>query len=153
MALAASSAAWAQAPGGETAVVEVRRAHLRAEPEPMAAISGSLSAGDTVTVLEKRDLYWRVSADGATGWIPGNALQRQSRSLFASQGVSQEETALAARPFTPEVEQHYRQAHPDLADGYAMLDEIDRHAAFNVTEAEARQFLRAGGLMQQEGGR
>ncbi|WP_342406158.1 SH3 domain-containing protein [Brevibacillus sp. FSL K6-2834] len=61
-----------QQPAKQTATVQTDGLNLRAESNTASAVLGTLKAGSTLTVLEKKEDWYRVQTpDGKTGWVAG----------------------------------------------------------------------------------
>lgn len=87
----------------------------------------------------------RSGAEPTTGYMHHSDLIRGQVVLKAMPGAptraSASEIALGGRGFDEIVEQEYRQSHGQLASAFAVLDEIDRDAAFNPTLDEVTDFV------------
>ncbi|WP_425267130.1 SH3 domain-containing protein [Brevibacillus antibioticus] len=56
----------------QTATVKTDGLNLRSEPNTTSAIQATLPTGSKLTVLEKREDWYRIkAADGKTGWVAG----------------------------------------------------------------------------------
>ncbi|MCM3473103.1 SH3 domain-containing protein [Brevibacillus borstelensis] len=61
-----------QQPAKQTATVQTDGLNLRAESSTASAVLGTLKAGSTLTVLEKKEDWYRVQTpDGKIGWVAG----------------------------------------------------------------------------------
>ena len=139
-----AQAAWG---GRGTRLVQVQRTALRAEPSFTAEVFDTLRYGQTVLVVELKGDWSRVrSPGGLVGWVHARALQPPGnlllKSLSAPSGAtSSAEVALAGKGFTNEVEQAYRDNHPDL--NYEAVTDME---AARVDEASWKAFLAEGRL-------
>ena len=108
-------------------------------------------AGTEVNVLEQKGDWYKVEYQGKSGWLNRQAFPAPEKgSKFSLPGMlfgapvkeaSADETALAGKGFTPEVESSYKQKHPELK-----FAEVDRVEANKVDPAKLQAFIKEGGL-------
>ncbi len=150
MLAACGAMALAAAADAETMQVEVRQAKLTEEPRSLSKPVAEVKLGDRVQVQRKQKDWWHVKpADKPAGWIIRKALAKDGSSMTlgdieGKSGVSEDEQALAYRPWSPEVERAYRSDQPATARGYAALDRIEKDAAYKVGDGERTRFLKDG---------
>jgi hypothetical protein len=134
--------------------VNVQKGTVYEEPRFFSGAVGSVRYGQELEkVGESRD-WLLVNTDGGKGWIHRSAVRSTKVSLGAvlfggsSTGPKEDEVALAGKGFTPEVERHYGESHPET--DYAAVDEIE---SFTVGQDSLRRFIEEGGLQVTEGQR
>ena len=128
------------------ATIQVKEASLYAKPSATAKFLGRVPYGTKLTVLEAKNDWAQVKAEGRglTGWVRTQAYTSKPLDLKAggqTSGVSTTEVSLAGRGFTEEVEGEYKKSHPNL--DFAALDRMEEQ---EIPEAELDDFLRDGGL-------
>lgn len=143
-----ATAAWAT---GQLLTVQAQEAQMRKSASFTSGQTARLLYGDTVTVLEEKGDWYRVSGQGATGWMHNSAFAGSgSTQLSAGSGnvdpkVSEREVSMAGKGFNSQVEQAYRSSHPE---GYAKVDAMLR---INFSPSDLEAFLAAGKSSQQGG--
>ena len=146
--LLTATTAWG---AGQLLTVQVQEAQIRKSASFTSGQSAKLFYGDTVTVLEEKGDWYRVSGAAATGWIHNSAFaggrpaQFSAGSADVSAKVSEREVSMAGKGFNSQVEQAYRAAHPG---GYARVDAMLR---INYSSSELEAFLAAGRASRQGG--
>jgi uncharacterized protein YgiM (DUF1202 family) len=127
--------------------VIVKETQIRATPSYMGKILGIARYGDRLEVLEKQNLWAKVTlpTGKGQGWVHLSALSTKQVALkagdaAATSGASSGEVALAGKGFNKEVEAQYRDE--------TQLDYtwIDRMEGYRVTPEQVLAFLQAGGL-------
>lgn len=137
----------------DTVTVTRKTTKLRADKRVFGKAVADLVEGDRLAVLGKDGAWLQAKWRDVTGWLhEGDCTGKQDVRL-SGQGVretySASEAAAARKGFNPQVEREYRGQNPNLARGFALVDQI---AARSIGEDEVRRFLQDGGLWQ-EGGR
>lgn len=146
--LLAATTAWA---AGQLLTVQTQDAQMRKSASFTSSQTARLLYGDTVTVLEEKGDWYRVSGQGASGWMHNSAFAGSGGApLSAGSGnvdpkVSEREVSMAGKGFNSQVEQAYRSAHPE---GYAKVDAMLR---INFSPSELEAFLAAGRNSRQGG--
>lgn len=132
--------------------VQVREGQVRSKPSFLAKIIATLKYGDKVEPLEEKDGWSRVSIpDTQTrGWLHTSALTDEELELQSGAGdaavsASGEETALAGKGFTEQVENEYRKSHEDL--NYSAVDAMEK---ITINDADLAEFLKQGEVQPQE---
>ena len=130
---------------GSTVTIRVLTAKVMKAPRFIGAAAGDVSRGDQLTVKEVKGDWYRVEG-AVAGWIHKSSVTEGKASLSTqagggSGGVNRNEVELAGRGFTPQVEQKYRQEHPDL--DFSHVDAIEKIA---VDPAALEAFVTAGGM-------
>lgn len=143
--VATSGAAVAGVKAGSTITVRVMTAKVMGGPKFIGATKGSVSRGDQLVVEEIKGDWYRVSG-AATGWIHKTSVVEGKVELSSTpggggSGASREEVELAGRGFTPQIEDSYRQANPEL--DFAHVDAIERTS---IDPAELEAFVAEGQL-------
>jgi len=140
----------------ETVKVKVQKASLFEQPNFLSKTVATLQFGDPLEMEEVVKDWAKVQFGQKRGYIHQSALTSTTvdmkTMLFSSSSssseASQDEVALAGKGFTPEVEENYGKAHPEM--NYALVDEIER---YRVDPNSLRTFIRRGGLKVSEGQR
>lgn len=108
--------------------------------------------GDKLELLLRESPWCQVRFQGKTGWVHETDVSERSDVRLSGQGVrenySAAETAAAKKGFNQEIEKNYEQQNPNLKPAF---DKVDQVQARGVAEAELVSFLRAGGLIEEEG--
>jgi hypothetical protein len=134
--------------------VSVMSGSVKATPHPLGKEVGRLEYTTVVDVSEEQAGWCRIATkDGkVSGWMPAKSLApgrlKLASGADAAAGVSMKETALAGKGFTKQVEDKYREKNPKVSFAW-----VDRMLGFRVGTQEVADFLKAGGLGVQEGGR
>src|SRR5689334_2577550 len=116
--LVATGIALAAPKVGSSVTIRVMSAKVMKAPKFIGAAAGAVSRGDQLTVKEVKGDWYRV--EGAqSGWIHKSNVTEGKVALSSKPGgsggsVNRDEVELAGRGFTPEVEQKYKQANPNL---------------------------------------
>jgi uncharacterized protein YgiM (DUF1202 family) len=136
--------------GAQTMQVEVRSAKLTEEPRSLSRVVAEVKHGDRVQVQQKQKDWWNVRLDdGTAGWITRRSLAKEGTTMTLGDvegrtGVSEDEQALAYRPWSPEVERAYRGGNSATAQGYATLDRIEQDPTYKVSDTQRIRFLKDG---------
>ena len=139
------TAAWA---AGQRLTVQTQDAELRKSASYTSGVVSKLSYGETVSVLEEKGSWYRVSSGSGTGWMHNSAFAggrpagMSAGGADASAKVSDREVSMAGKGFNPEVERAYRSTHPE---GYAKLEAMMR---LNYSPGQLEAFLAAGKVGQ-----
>jgi len=139
---------------GEPVKVKVQKASLFEQPNFLSRAVATLQFGDQLDMEEVVKDWAKVKFGQRRGYVHQSALTSTKvdvkTMLFSSSSSSSEasrdEVALAGKGFTPEVEKHYGQSHPEM--NHALVDEIERYSA---DPNSLRSFIRRGGLKVSEG--
>lgn len=144
LALTGAVAVTAAPKKGSVVTVRVMSAKVMKAPKFIGKAAGSVSRGDQLTIAEIKGDWYRVSG-AAAGWINRTSVVdgkvALSRSPGGGGGASRDEVELAGRGFTPDVEEQYRDKHPDL--DFSHVEAIEK-TGIDFTELEA--FVAEGGL-------
>jgi hypothetical protein len=140
--------------GGKAMSVQVKQGQVRATPSFLGKIVATLSYGDRVEVLEKKNPWIKVlpPGKGAPGWMHASALSEKRIVLKAGRkeaevAASGGELALAGKGFNADVEAEFRKTHKDIDFSW-----VDRMQAMKVPQEKIGAFLREGGLAPAQGG-
>jgi uncharacterized protein YgiM (DUF1202 family) len=127
--------------------VNVKEAQVRATPNYLGKVLGTLAYGDQVQVVETQKDWMKVNAPvkGLSGWINQSALTAKkvvlsSGSETAGQNASSGEVALAGKGFNSQIEAENRQ---DNTYDYATVDRMEKIA---VAPEAVSAFLQQGEL-------
>jgi hypothetical protein len=135
---------------GDVLTVTRKTTKLRAQKRSFAPAVADLAEGDKVVFVQKEGAWLSVKSGQITGWLHETDVTAKSDVRLSGQGVresySTSETAAAKKGFNPQVERQYRQNNPNLERGFQLVDQLQ---ARSVPEAELRQFLSEGGLLQE----
>lgn len=131
----------------ETLRVVTRENAIRSECRFLAPATKKVKYRDELLLLSREGDWMRVSFQGAKGCIHKTALEKKSFSLasgFAAQGsgVSSGEVALAGKGFNPQVEQRFREGHPEY--DFRLVDQLEKSV---VPLENLRKFITEGGLV------
>jgi len=120
---------------------------VRQEKRLLSAKVATVREGDQVVNLEKDGSWYRVSFEGAEGWLPMSAVSTDRKVVLSGEaiksGVRATEQTAGARGFNPEVEARHRASRTDLATAYKLVDRIQER---KFTEDLIAAFVREGGL-------
>lgn len=131
--------------------IQIRSAQLRATPSFLGAVVGTADYGASVTILEEKTGWYRVStSDGATGWLNNSALTTkkivmQAGASDVSTAASGQELAMAGKGFNSSVEADFKKQNKGIDFTW-----IDRMEKVKVTPAQMADFLRAGQVKPTE---
>lgn len=135
--------------GAAPATVQVKEASVYSKASPTSTFLGKLKAGTVLTVLQEKDGWAQVRAQGLTGWLRSQAYTTKALDLKSTTAtgasVSATEVSLAGRGFSAQVESDYRSKNPAL--DFATLDALE---AGGVDADRLLAFLRDGGLRPRE---
>jgi len=140
---------------GKMMSVQVRKGDVRATPNFLGKIVGTMAYGDRVEVLETRQGWMRIapSGRGAAGWMHSSALSEKRIVLSAGArdvqaAASGGELALAGKGFNADVEAEFKARNRNLD-----FSVIDRMQAAEVPQDKIALFLKEGGLAAGGGAR
>ena len=130
---------------GDSVTVRVLSAKVMKSPKFIGAAAGTASRGESFTVKEVNGDWYRVEGS-SSGWLHKSNVADGKVELSTKPGgnggnVNKDEVELAGRGFTPQVEDKYRQDHPDL--DFKHVDAIEKTS---VDPAKLEVFVRDGGL-------
>jgi hypothetical protein len=139
--LVAASAALAQPT--QLMSVQLQSAAVREKASPFGPVTGNLSYGDRVLILESSGSWRQVKkAPGGelTGWIHVSALTEKHILLKpsgdAAVRATSDEVAIAGKGFTKEVESQYKSENPKLD-----FTPIDRMIKIVIPQADLQAFV------------
>lgn len=143
--LVTAGAAVAGVKAGSSVTVRVMSAKVMKGPKFIGPTAATLSRGDALTVKEVKGAWYRVEG-AAKGWIHKTSVVEGKVALSSQpgsggSGASRDEVELAGRGFTPQIEESYRGANPDL--DFAHVDRIEK---VNLDPGELEAFVAEGGL-------
>lgn len=153
IALAVALSASALGPqDGETLTVTKKSTRMRNAKRLYGPAVAELKEGDRLILIERDAPWCRVRFQGAEGWIHETDVSPKTDVRLSGQGVRENytvaETAAAKKGFNKEVEKTYQDEHPDLKPAFQKVDRVEARA---VPENVLVSFLRAGGLLNEEG--
>jgi hypothetical protein len=130
---------------GSVVTVRVMSAKVMKTPKFIGTAEATLSRGDQLTVKEVKGDWYRVEG-AATGWIHKTGVLDGKVELSTTpgsggSGASRDEIELAGRGFTPQIEESYRQANPNL--DFSHVDAIEKSG---IDPAELEAFVSEGQL-------
>jgi hypothetical protein len=130
---------------GSSVTIRVLSAKVMKSPKFIGAAAGSVSRGDQLTVKQVQG-DWYLVEGSVSGWIHKSHVTEGRVALSSKPGgsggnINRDEVELAGRGFTPEVEQKYRQANPEL--DFSHVDAIEKTS---VDPAELEAFVQEGKL-------
>jgi hypothetical protein len=136
---------------GNTITVNVQKSTVYVAPRFFSDPVARVSYGEKLEMLGESKDWVLVRVDQRKGWIHRSAVMSAKAGLGAilfggpSEPADEDEVALAGKGFTPEIERHYEETHPEV--NYALVDEIE---SFVVSEGSLRKFIHEGGLQVME---
>jgi len=139
---------------GNMVKVKVQKSTIFQEPNFLSSTVASVEYGAQLEMLDELKDWIHVKFEGRRGWIHKSSLTSSKFNLgtifvgTSSPSASHDEVAIAGKGFTPEVEDGYKQSHPEM--NYAMVDEIE---SYRVEDDSLRDFIKRGGLKIAEAGR
>jgi hypothetical protein len=153
VALAIALSASAVGPQDGTILTVTKKAtRMRTAKRLYASPVADLKEGDKLELLLREAPWCQVSFQGKSGWVHETDVSEKSDVRLSGQGVrenySAAETAAAKKGFNAEIEKSYEDQNPNLKPAF---DKVDLVQARAVAEAELVSFLRAGGLIEEEG--
>lgn len=134
--------------------IQVDKRELRSGSTFFDSVTGNVSYGDRVEVLQELNGWAQVKVEGTglTGWIHSSALTKKKIVLRAGDkdadvGASSGELALARKGFNQDVENAYRQDNPAI--DFAPVDKMEKMKAQPM---EIKSFLEQGSVSASTGG-
>jgi SH3-like domain-containing protein len=131
--------------------VQVRSSPIRNTPSFMGQIVATAAYGDTVERLEAKGAWIQVRAGGKEGWMHQSALTTRKVSMKAGEQdatvtASSKDLALAGKGFSKQVEGEFKERNKNIDFTW-----VNRMEEFKVSDAEARDFLKAGRVAPEGG--
>jgi uncharacterized protein YgiM (DUF1202 family) len=134
------------AKAGDVITVQVISAKLMKNPKLIGPSTAAVGRGTQLTVsVAQNDWYQVSSSDGKAGWIHKSNVVEKKVALSSkpggggSGGASEDEVALAGRGFSKEVEDKYKDKHPNM--DFSHVDNIEK---YEVDTAALEKFAMAG---------
>jgi hypothetical protein len=118
--------------------VDVHKAPLKESASFFSKELGSLSLGDTVTLVREGSKWTQVRAGVITGWVLSSSLSVRRIVSSGSNAVATE-IALAGKGFSPELEMKYRESGLD----YSIVDMMENT---HIDAEELFEFISEGRL-------
>ncbi len=135
---------------GDLLTVTRKATKLRAQKRSFAPAVADLKEGDKLAFQSKEGAWLAVKFGAKAGWLHQTDVSSNPDVRLSGQGVretySTSETAAARKGFNPQVEKAYRQNNPNLERSFQLVDRLQERG---VSEGELREFLIAGGLLQE----
>jgi hypothetical protein len=135
---------------GDVLIVTRKTTKLRAQKRTFAPAVADLKEGDQLDFVSKDGAWLMAKFAGNEGFVHETDVSKNKEVRLSGQGVretySTSETSAARKGFNPQVEQSYRNGHPDLEKAFQLVDQLQ---ARTVAEAELRSFLAAGKLLPE----
>ena len=130
---------------GSSVTIRVLSAKIMKSPKFIGAAAGTVSRGEQLVVKEVKG-DWYLVQGSSSGWVHKSNVTDGKVQLSSTPGgtggnVNRDEVELAGRGFTPEVEQKYKQANPNL--DFSHVDAIEKTA---IDPAELEAFVTEGKL-------
>ena len=104
--------------------------------------TGSLSLGDSVTVIREDGKWTNIRAGNLTGWVASSSLSAR-RVVTSNAAVTASEVALAGKGFSPDMEMEYRKTGLD----YSTVDSMEQ---ITVPAGDLLRFINEGRLAKGE---
>jgi hypothetical protein len=133
--------------------IQVKVGQLRAQPNFLGKIVGSLPYGTRVTILQEQGDWLTVESEDKTlkGWLHKSALNPKKIAFKAGPAglnqVSSDEVVIAGKGFNQQVEQEFKLGHADI--DFRWVDKMEKE--FGVPPEELQKFLQAGGITPEGG--
>lgn len=133
--------------------VQVKQTQLRETPAYIGKIIAALNYGDSVTVLDKKPGWLKVSSQGGiAGWVNQSALTSGKLALSAGAGGSKmgaddNEIATAGKGFNAQVESEFKNKHKNV--DFTWVDKMEQ---ITITHDRRREFLFEGRVAPTDGG-
>lgn len=127
--------------------VQVQSCKVRATPSQLGKVVATVAYGDVLqTGVPQNGWYQVTTSSGVTGWVHESALSKKAVAMSsgtsdAATGASADETALATKGFTKQIEDEMR-AKGEL--NYAWVDKL---CEFKTAEDEVVLFRAQGSLV------
>ena len=130
----------------ESQSVQVRESQLRKSPSFLGIIVTTVHYGDSLSVIKKKDSWFKVRFGDIQGWIHSSALTTMEIVVNPNAGdvakaADSDEIALAGKGFNKQVEEKFRHQQKDV--NFDMVDKMERST---VSLREIESFLKAGNL-------
>lgn len=133
--------------GGKVLSIKVRTTQVRKSPAFFGAAVKSLSYGDTVTALEPKGDWIKISLGKlGQGYVHSSAVTaqkiiRSGSPRNMSNGVDAADVVLAGKGFNPDVEKKYAAGNQNL--NFSAVDKMERRS---VSDLEIITFVKTGKL-------
>ncbi len=156
-ALVAMFAGFASAEDAQVKMVQVKEAQVRQSPNFLGKILKTLPYGDTVTVLEQKESWLRVSfgEPAVEGWMHDSALNKKVVALKtkdgqvsltpSADGVPVDDVVLAGKGFS-DMEKEFKAGH--TAANFAVVDRMEQVV---ISQGKMQKFLEEGALLPEGG--
>jgi uncharacterized protein YgiM (DUF1202 family) len=118
--------------------VAVQTTPLKSSAGFLAKDLGSLSLGDTVTLIRDDGKWAEVRAGNLSGWVVSSSLSAR-RVIASNSTVTASEVALAGKGFSPDMEMEYKKNGLD----YSTVDSMERIV---ILTDDLSQFITEGHL-------
>jgi len=150
--LLCSAAVFVWAAGAKMMNVQVKQSELRSSPSGLGSVVATVRLGDSLTVIEEKGVWTKVSKDDKVGWIPTASLTKgtvkiDSGGKDAQASASSDEMALATKGFNSDIESKFKQNNKDI--DFTWVNKMER---FKVSLDEIRTFMKQGRLDAEKGG-
>lgn len=151
----AAFAAAKAAPKAEVVTVILKRAAVRRDRQFYAPAVAEAAYGEKLAVLGREKDWVKVSAGTVTGWVhksavtAGKVKTEEKLNAPVPEGFQEgedEDVALAAKGFNPQVESEYRKKNPGA--NYAGVDRMEK---LGTSEKAVGEFVRDGNLVPRGG--
>lgn len=124
---------------------------IRKDRKFFAPVVTRVPYGEVLQEQGRKGDWLMVRYKGRQGWIHKSAVQEQKvdwSSLSGGRAVesTRDEVALAGKGFTPEVEKSLHGKDPKMR--YDLVNQVE---SYRLTDGQAENFIRAGGLKEPGG--
>lgn len=131
--------------------VQVKQAQVRSSPSFLGSVTGAVTYGEKVELIEDKGAWKLVAIRKIKGWMHVSALTTKTVALQAGKtdvktGASSSELALAGKGFNAKVEAEFRNKNKNI--DYAW---VDRMEAYAIKPGQAQAFLKQGQVHLPEG--
>ena len=138
----------------KTMNVQYKKGEIHETPSYLGNITGEVSLGDKLTILESKGAWMKVSSEDGkiSGWIHSVYLTAKKIKMDAGAGdanvkASSGEQTLATKGFNSQVETSFKEKHKD-----ANFTCVDKMEAVKVSTKEIKEFLEKGQVKPPDGG-
>jgi hypothetical protein len=138
-----ASISWA-----ETAMVFTKTNAIRESPKFFAPVKAMVRYGDILDILNLEEDWYKVKFRNIIGYIHKTAVEKRNIQPTSFSGTqryttSDAEITLAGKGFNPQVENAYKNKHPEMK--FYLVDRVETYYA---SDNELIFFIRNGGLLE-----
>ncbi|MBF0456657.1 MAG: hypothetical protein HQK99_02030 [Nitrospirae bacterium] len=132
---------------GETMQVITKENAVRAECNFFSTVTVMVKYADALEIVSTKGDWYMVKFGGKSGCIHKSALDKTAvklaKSESGSHAASSDEVSLAGKGFNPQVEDAYKQKHPEL--DFNLVAKVE---GYTVAAERVSEFIKDGGLTE-----